>query len=304
MTENEFLLEDRISVIKSLIAKEGENKFYLSFSGGKDSTILHRLLDIALPGNKIPRVFIDTGIEYNAIRKFVLGLAEKDDRFVIIKPSQPIKKVLETYGYPFKSKQHAHNVMVYQNSGIGRSVQRYLGIIESNTLFRCPKMLEYQFTEDFKMKVSDQCCLRLKKMPAHKYEKESGRTIAITGMRREEGGKRKSIKGCVLTDKEGNVRRFHPLLVVSEEWEDWFAEREKIELCELYRPPFNFKRTGCKFCPFSLDLEEQLELAYRYMPNEAKQAEIIWKPVFDEYRRIGFRLHDTMQIKLDLEEDE
>ncbi len=71
MTENEFLLEDRLNVIRDTIAKYGEENFYLSFSGGKDSTVVHHLLDMAIPGNKIPRVFANTGIEYNAIVEFV-----------------------------------------------------------------------------------------------------------------------------------------------------------------------------------------------------------------------------------------
>lgn len=111
--DNELLLFDRIQVIKQTIEKYGEENFYLSFSGGKDSTILHYLLDLALPNNKIPRVFINTGIEYNKIVEFVKGLADKDSRFVLLKPTQNIKQTLETYGYPFKSKQHAHNLELY-----------------------------------------------------------------------------------------------------------------------------------------------------------------------------------------------
>ena len=113
--DNELLLFDRIQVIKTTNEKyDLENNAYLSFSGGKDSTILHYLLDVALPNNKIPRVFIDTGIEYNMIREFVMKLAKTDDRFVILKPSVPVKPMLEKYGYPFKSKQHAHNIALYQ----------------------------------------------------------------------------------------------------------------------------------------------------------------------------------------------
>ena len=86
--DNELLLADRLGVIRTANEKyDLEHNAYLSFSGGKDSTILHHLLDMALPNNNIPRVYIDTGIEYNAIRKFVMKLAEKDKRFVIIKPS-------------------------------------------------------------------------------------------------------------------------------------------------------------------------------------------------------------------------
>ena len=70
MTENELLLLDRIQAIKATNEKyDLENNAYLSFSGGKDSTILHYLLDMALPNNKIPRVYIDTGIEYRMVRE-------------------------------------------------------------------------------------------------------------------------------------------------------------------------------------------------------------------------------------------
>ena len=117
-------------------------------------------------------------------------------------------------------------------------------------------------------------------------------------MRKDEGGTRTLIQGCVLTDKNGNLKKFHPLLVVDDEWEDTFLKQNNINVCLLYKPPYNFTRTGCKFCPFSLDLEEQLETAYRLMPNEAQQGEWIWKPVFDEYRRLGYRLKKVDQIKL------
>lgn len=68
MIENEFILQDRIQKIKSINELyDLENNSYLSFSGGKDSTILHYILDEALPNNKIPRVYINTGIEYKDI---------------------------------------------------------------------------------------------------------------------------------------------------------------------------------------------------------------------------------------------
>ena len=61
MEDYELTLFDRLNMIRDTINKYGEEKFYLSFSGGKDSTALHHLLDMALPENKIPRVFINTG---------------------------------------------------------------------------------------------------------------------------------------------------------------------------------------------------------------------------------------------------
>lgn len=112
--EYEMLLFDRLNVIRDTITKHGEDKFYISFSGGKDSTVLHHLVDKALPNNNIPRVYINTGIEYLDIVKFVKEFATKDERFVMIRPQQNIKKTLEEFGYPFKSKEYANWLKVYQ----------------------------------------------------------------------------------------------------------------------------------------------------------------------------------------------
>lgn len=69
--DNEFVLQDRIQKIQQVIRQYGEENFYLSFSGGKDSVVLSHLVDMAIPGNKIPRVFANTGIEYKLILDFV-----------------------------------------------------------------------------------------------------------------------------------------------------------------------------------------------------------------------------------------
>ena len=148
------------------------------------------------------------------------------------------------------------------------------------------------------LKISDQCCNEMKKKPIKKWEMENTRYVAMTGMRKEEGGTRTLINGCVLTDKNGKLKKFHPLLVVDDEWEDTFIKENNIEVCKLYKPPFNFRRTGCRFCPLSLDLQEQLEIARKLMPNEAKAGELIWKPVFDEYRRLNYRLKKVEQLSL------
>ena len=94
MLDNDFLLLDRIQKIKQIVSKYGEENFYISFSGGKDSTVLHYLIDMALPGNNIKRVFCNTGIEFVSIVSFVKELAEKDNRFEIVIPKIPIKKML------------------------------------------------------------------------------------------------------------------------------------------------------------------------------------------------------------------
>lgn len=294
--DNELILFDRLNVIRDVIRLHGENKFYLSFSGGKDSTVLHYLLDEALPGNQIPRVFVDTGIEYDAVKEFVLAMQAADERIQVIKPTQNVRLVLETYGYPFKSKEYSQNLSTYQKSGMCHTVERYLSGVKDK--FSCPKILRYQFKPEFELKISKACCQKLKKEPFKKWQKENGRSIAITGMMASEGGQRESIKGCIITDKDGKASKFHPLLKVSEEWEQWYIVKRGIKLCKLYYPPYSFKRTGCKGCPFALHLQECLEVMGRLMPAERKQCELIWQPVYAEYRRIGYRLKIDEQLRL------
>lgn len=299
--DNELLLFDRLEVIKTTIQTYGEENFYISFSGGKDSTVVHHLVDMALPDNKIPRVFINTGIEYNEIVKFVKKMAENDERFVLIKPSKPIKETLEKYGYPFKSKEHSKKVHEYHSTKNSTAYfNRYLTGLNKDgtkTQFKCPDVLLYQFTDELKLNVSHLCCNKLKKDPAKKWSKETNRPSCITGMRAAEGGARIQLT-CILADKKGKIRHFNPLLKVNDEWEEWFIQEYNIELCSLYYEPYNFVRTGCKGCPFSLNLQNDLETMERYFPAERKQCEIIWKPVYDEYRRLGYRLKKDEQLKL------
>lgn len=294
--DNEFLLQDRLQKIRQVISQYGEDNFYLAFSGGKDSTVLSALLDMAVPGNKIPRVFADTGIELNMIRDFVLDMAKRDDRVFVIKSSVPIKPMLEKEGYPFKSKEHSLYVSEYQRMGEKSAYYtRYLHPEEKRKRYGCPKILRYQFTSDFNLKISKKCCDRLKKEPMHNWQKEHKKTFTITGMRADEGGSRNNITCFNLKNK-----RFHPLAVVSAQWENWFISEYNIEICDIYKEPYNFPRTGCKGCPFYIELQKELEILDIFFPNERKQCEAIWKPVYDEYRRLGYRLrkYDKHQLRL------
>lgn len=289
MTDNEFLLQDRLQKIQQIIRKYGEENFYLSFSGGKDSTVLSALVDMALPDNKIPRVYVDTGIELDIIKDFVFKLKEKDERIQIIKPSKNIKKTLEIYGYPFKSKDHSGIVSTFQNSGFSKNVVRYLNPPLERTRFACPKILKYQFEQDFKIKISGKCCDKMKKEPIHKWQRENKKLYGIVGIMKDEGGARLNAH-CLAFKSNGKLKNFQPLVAVTKKWEDWFISEYNIQICDIYYPPYNFDRTGCKGCPFNLKLQDSLDILEKYFPAERKQCEIIWKPVYDEYRRIGYRL--------------
>ena len=285
--EYEFMLQDRIAKIQAINEQFNLlDNAYISFSGGKDSVVLSHLIDMALPNNKIPRVYANTGIEYNDMVKYVKSRAKEDDRFIIVNQNKKIHQTLEQYGYPFKSKEFSLRVDQFNKGSNAKFIEKYLNP-QTFSKFKCPECLRYIFNERGKYNYSNQCCYKLKKALLHTWQKENNRKMAITGMRNEEGGNRERLS-CITN----NGKMFHPLIVVSEEWESEFIKRNNIQLCKLYYEPYNFERTGCKGCPYSLQLQKNLEHIYIYMPNEYKQIIHLWKPVYDEYIRIGYRLKE------------
>ena len=96
-------LDIKVSMTKQRI-REWINEFgvegvYVSFSGGKDSTVLLHLVRELYPD--VPAVFIDTGLEYPEIRDFVKTF----DNVEWLKPKMNFKQVITTIGYPFISKE-------------------------------------------------------------------------------------------------------------------------------------------------------------------------------------------------------
>jgi len=188
-------LQDRLQKIQQIIRKYGEENFYISFSGGKDSTVLSALVDMAIGSqNKIPRVYANTGIELQMIKDFVFKKAETGERIVIIAPSVPIKPMLERDGYPFKSKSHSKWHERYTRIGKSEGVLQYLSERTDKKAWssqsRCPNCLKYQFSPDFTLKISDKCCVRMKEEPLDKWSKENNKPFSIIGIMREEAGRR------------------------------------------------------------------------------------------------------------------
>ena len=76
----------------------------VSFSGGKDSTVLLDIVRKIYP--HVPAVFSNTGLEYPEIQKFVKGYDNVD----IVIPEMRFDEVIKTYGYPLIGKEVAEAI--------------------------------------------------------------------------------------------------------------------------------------------------------------------------------------------------
>lgn len=75
----------------------------VSFSGGKDSTVLAHLVHEYYP--EVPLVFANTGLEYPEIQAFARKMGAE-----FVRPKMSFSEVISTYGYPIISKENAEAI--------------------------------------------------------------------------------------------------------------------------------------------------------------------------------------------------
>lgn len=244
--------------INDAIDKFGRDKLYVSFSGGKDSTVLHYLVaevELERFGDiKIPRVFDDTGLEFPELRQFAKTIAN-----VIIRPDMNFKQVLEKYGYPVISKTQAMAIRKLRTQNLSDKYRnKLLYGDERGTAGKLSNKYHYLLNAPFK--ISEQCCDVMKKKPFHIYEKKTNR-IAITGVMASESNNRET---RYLND--GGCNSFNIKNPQSKPLGIWL-ETNILEYLKTNNLPYasvygeivekdgkltttGEKRTGCVFCGF------------------------------------------------------
>lgn len=108
--------------IRSWVNEFGEDGVYLSFSSGKDSTVLGHIIRVVCGYKNIPFVFVDVPTQYPELKQF----AKTFDNLVILKPKISFAEVCEKYGFPMISKEVSNCV-----SG-ARKYVKYLDSQKSN----------------------------------------------------------------------------------------------------------------------------------------------------------------------------
>lgn len=256
-------IDHSVGVVEAFISRTGKCP-YVSFSGGKDSTVV---LDLVrrFVDRDIKAVFCNTGNEYPEIVRFV----KQTENVTIIRPGITIKEVLNKYGFPLISKEQARNIRQARTTKSEklRNIRLYgtnskLGLLYGKIADRWKPLINAPFM------VSEQCCECLKKRPLHRYERETGE-VPIIGTMATESRRRMLLYinrgGCNSFD--GNHIACYPISI----WTDadiWaYLQKFKVPYCELYDK--GAARTGCMFCGFGAHMEKssRFELLYDLHPK-------------------------------------
>ena len=276
-----------------------DGQVYVSFSGGKDSTVLKHIVDSMY--DDVPSLFVNTGLEYPEIQKFAMS----QKNVVTVRPEMRFDEVIKKYGYPAVSKEVAQCVeQAKRNAQTGKYTYR-IKRLNNELLDKEGKPSRYnipqwRFLLDADFDISHQCCNVMKKKPAKAYEKETGRK-AIIGTLAQESRLRQQKwiqNGC--NAFEGKRPTSQPLSFWTEQDILHYIKKYDVPYCPVYgdiqvkaksdvEGQMNLidylgsyepedllettgcNRTGCIFCMFGCHLEKEPNRFQRLKQTHPRQ---------------------------------
>ena len=250
-------LADKVERTKELIVEwyyQFKGNVYVSFSGGKDSTVLLYIARSLKCGKDIVGVFDDTGLEYPEVREFV----KKQDNIVWIKPTMNFKQVVEKYGFPIISKEQSRNIYEIKTTKSQKLLEKRLGDGMGSLAKKWRPLLNADF------KIGNKCCAVMKKNPLKSFENKSGMKPMVATMAVESRQRMTSYF-------KGDCNQYSASRPISTPMAFWteqdvlkYIYDNDIEIASIYgnvvKDGETYRttgvyRTGCMFCMYGLHLE-------------------------------------------------
>lgn len=236
-----------------------DGEVYIAFSGGNDSLVMLHIIRSLYPD--ITAVFVDTGVEFPEVRKFVKSF----DNVVILKPEKNFSQIINECGYPVISKDVSNSIrLARKNIADGKVTERVKQFDGSMKRSRFNKE-KWRFLLESDFKISEQCCDILKKKPFKKFEKETG-LHGYIGILASEGGVRLSgyLKTGCNNYRFGNSK---PLGFWTHQDILNYIKINNLNMCSIYGTLYfdeiknklrvtGEPRTGCMGCLFGCHLEK------------------------------------------------
>lgn len=179
-----------IARIQGWIDEFGVDGVYVSFSGGKDSTVLLDIIRNEMGYRDIPAVFVNVPTQFPELKDF----AKTWDNVEIISPKIGFMEVCEKHGFPLISKNVSQAIKDVrtqsktQNCDV-RDTQLWHRSFDPNSdyvkKYPAYSNARWDFMFDADFRVSDECCKIMKKAPAKLYEKQTGRKPILATMATE-----------------------------------------------------------------------------------------------------------------------
>ena len=280
-----------------------DGEVFVSFSGGKDSTVLLHLVRQLYPD--VPALFIDTGLEYPEIKEFVKTIKD----VVSVKPKMGFHDVINKYGYPIVSKETAERVYRLRHYNLSERVKKYYLEGDSEKGFPPKLAKKWRILLTAPFEVNSYCCNVLKKGPGEKYAKETGRKL-ITGEMAYESRLRKQQylnSGCNAFDAK--KPKSMPLAFWKEQDILQYIIETKLPYATVYGEIIECNgklcttgetRTGCMYCGFGVHLEkgenrfQRMALThpkqYDYCINKLGLGEVL------DYIGVDYKRHNLFDV--------
>lgn len=265
--KQELPLEGKIILTQQRIREwydHWEGQVYVSFSGGKDSTVLKHLVETTSGVDDAPSVFVNTGLEFPQIQKFAMS----QPNVITVRPEMRFDKVIEAYGYPIVSKDVASRIY-YAQRGSDWAVRAVkLGQNADGTESRYKKTTYGQWAHliDAPFTISDKCCDVMKKNPIKKYEKETGRKGIVGTMACESFVRTRAYLKTGCNSFDSKRAKSQPMSFWTEQDVLEYILKHNLDYAPVYgeiRRDENGllyttgeTRTGCMFCMFGCHLEK------------------------------------------------